>query len=130
MLFIIFLLSSCTKEDENAPKNILMAKVWKRGMVDKNPSNDIQYYPVRNCEKDDTYKFGSNNNLLNEQGTNKCYINEPAIKTVSYSYNQKDKELIIEGVKYTLAEESKTQIKYYAPVLFHHGYGYVVFLLE
>ena len=116
------------------PASVLTSKTWKRGMVDKNPSTNpyggVQYYPVQNCEKDDTFKFGSNNKLAINQGTNKCNSNEPATKTVSYSYTDSNKELIIDGTKYIVAEESKAQIKYYAPVPTSGGFSNVVFLLE
>jgi hypothetical protein len=103
-------------------------------MTDKNPSTNpsgrILYYAVQNCEKDDTFKFDLNKELKINLGSTKCETNEPATKTVSYSYNESNKQLVIDGYGYTVAEESKSQIKYYAPLASSLGYDYIVFLLE
>ncbi|MBD1397171.1 hypothetical protein H9Q13_08350 [Pontibacter sp. JH31] len=134
VLLFILIFSSCAKEDENGPASILLSKEWKRGMVDKNPATNpagrILYYAVQNCQKDDTFRFGANKALTINQGANKCVNNEPATTTVSYTYNETNKELIIDSFKYTLAEESKAQIKYYAPMSSQTGYDYIVYLLE
>lgn len=103
-------------------------------MVDKNPSTNpsgrVLYYAVQNCEKDDTFIFGSNKELIVNQGTNKCVNEEPATTTLLYTYNESSKELIIDGIKYTIAEESKDQIKYYTYIPSATGNDYLVFLLE
>jgi len=136
LLFMLFitLFSSCKKEDENEPTNLLTAKTWTPGLIDKNtstnPSGRIIYNAVLNCQKDDSYRFSSNGTLTINQGTEKCNNNESVAKTVSYTYNQDTKELIIDGIRYTLAEESTSQIKYYTLINPSTGYDYMVFLLE
>jgi hypothetical protein len=132
LILFLALLSSCKEKDENEPANFLLAKDWKRGLVDKNTSTNppgrIVYYAVLNCQKEDTFRFGSDGTLTINQGTDKCDNNESVYKTVAYTKNNKD--LILDGVKFTLAEESKTQIKYYAPLPPATGYDYMVYLLE
>ncbi len=128
------LFSSCQKDDNGEPTNFIQSKEWKPGLVDKkpstNPSGRILYNAVQNCQKDDTYRFNANNTLTINQGKEKCSTNEEVIKNVSYSYNSINKELIIDGSKYKLAEESNVQLKYYAPLPSNTGYDYIVFLLD
>ena len=134
LLSFIFLFSSCSKDDETVPSNILTSKTWKRGMVDKNPSSSpsgsVLYYPVQECEKDDTFRFGSDSKLTVNQGASKCDKNEPASKTVTYSYDEKANTLTIDGINYSVAEMSKSQIKYYIPFASSTGYANYIFLLE
>lgn len=133
MLFIV-LLSSCKKDNEHEPANILLSKTWKYGMVDKNQSSNppgrVLYYAVLNCEKDDTCQFSSNGTLKISRGADKCESSEAISETVSYAYDKSSKELTIDGTKYKLAEESGSQIKYYAPLPYSTNYEYMVFLLQ
>lgn len=128
------LFSSCQKNDDVEPTSFIQSKEWKPGLIDKkpstNPSGRILYSAVQNCQKDDSYRFNTDNTLTINQGKEKCSTNEAAIKNVSYSYNSNNKELIIDGRKYTLAEESTVQLKYFAPLPSNTGYDYIVFLLD
>jgi hypothetical protein len=127
--FIILTISSCKKNSDNA-LNTLTTKTWKRALNDKNPSTNLQgttlYYAVQNCEKDDTFKFGSDGNLILNRGTDKCESNE----TQNYTLDRTKKELIINGNKFTLAEESSDQIKYYAAIPQASGFSYLIYLLR
>ncbi len=92
MLLVLFLLSSCAKDNENAPANMLESKTWKRGTVDKNtssnPTGRVLYRPWLDCEKDDLLTFDSNNKLTVDQGKLKCDSKEPATQTLSYTYDK------------------------------------------
>jgi outer membrane lipoprotein-sorting protein len=131
-LFGVFV-SGCKQEDEE-PKDLLLHKTWKRTRSDKNnltnPSGRILYAAVLSCQKDDAYKFNSDGTLSITSGTEKCITNELANKNVTYSHNEITKELMIDGIKYTLAEESEDQIKYYAALPSESGSDYIVFMLE
>ncbi len=133
MAISLFLFSNCKKEKSN-PINIIESKAWKRALVDKNPSTNpvgsILYHPIQNCEKDDTFKFNDDGNLIVDKNADKCEPNEVQIETQKYTINRTTKELIINGTKYTLAEESDLQIKYYGTLPSGTGYNYVVFLLQ
>lgn len=130
---IILTLSSCKKNSNNS-SNILTNKIWKRALNDKNPSTNPQgeviYYPVQNCEKDDTFKFSTDGSLLVNHGTIKCESNELQNETQTYSLDRTKKELIINGIKFTLAEESSEQIKYYSVITQTSGFRYLIFLLQ
>jgi hypothetical protein len=125
--------SSCKKSVEN-PIDILTSKTWKKGIIDKNPSTNpsgtVLYSAVRDCENDDTFQFGSDGNLIVNRGADKCDPNELVTVSEPYTLNRKENELIIKGVRFTLAEESSTQIKYYAQPGPGSGYQYVIFLLQ
>jgi hypothetical protein len=131
VLLLTFVFSSCKKDGNSS---ILSSGTWTRALNDKNratnPSGRILYYAVRNCEKDDTYKFTLDGKLLINRNADKCDPDELQNETQSYSLNRATKEFIINGYKFTLAEESGRQIKYYAPLNSGTGYDYIVFLLQ
>lgn len=133
MLLIVLTLSNCKKDSESAP-NLLTSKTWKYGLIDKNPSTNPPganaYYAVHDCEKDDTFKFGSDGKSERFSNTNNCGVNEPPVLTRTYTYNSKTKELTINGDKFTIAEESNSQIKYYIPITRTNGVENLIFLLQ
>lgn len=125
--------SNCKKDSESS-SNVLTLKTWQRGLNDKNPSTNpagtVLYYPVQNCEKDDTFKFGTDGNLILNRNAAKCDQSESQIETKAYTLNRTTKEFVIDGTKFTLAEESNSQIKYYAPIPTPTGFQYLVYLLQ
>lgn len=129
----LFTFSNC-KKDNKSSINILISKTWKKGLTDKNPSTNpserVLYKAVQDCEKDDTFKFGTGGNLIVNRNSDKCDPNELQNETYTYTLNRTTKELVINGTKYVLAEESNNQIKYYAAIPSQTGYDYLVFLLE
>lgn len=133
MALIVLMLSSCKKNSESAP-NLLTSKTWKFSLTDKNPATNPSganaYYAVQNCEKDDTFKFGSDGKLEWFRNKDQCGINETPVVTRTYTYNHKTKELLIDGDKFILAEESKSQIKYYKPIARTNGFDNLIFLLQ
>ena len=131
LTFFSFL--SCKKDGENS-SNILTSKTWKKSLNDKNPSTNpagtILYYAVKNCEQDDIFKFGLDGNLILNRSTDKCDQTELQTETQTYTINRTTKELIINGTKFTLAEESGSQIKYYASIPAVTGFQYLIYLLQ
>ena len=131
--FTIFIFSGCSKNNENIA-DALTSKTWKKGLVDKNPSTNpkerTMYSPIYDCEKDDTYKFRSDEKLVLNKSTVKCDQNESQTETHNYTIDRANKRLIINGYPYSLAEESATQIKYYAAVPFSDGLVNVIYLLH
>lgn len=129
----LFLFSNCGKENINST-DILVSKTWKRGLIDKNPSSNptgkILYYAVLNCEKDDVFKFNSDGKLTINRSIEKCDINENQSETQTYTLDRTTKKLVINGIEYTLAEESKEQIKYFSPVPSTTGSDNLIFLLQ
>lgn len=123
----------CNKRDESTP-DILTAKTWKRATQDKNPSSnpggDVIYYAVKDCEKDDRFKFSVHGQLTIDQGSQKCDPDESEIVHLNYTLNRETKELVIDGIAYTLAEESADQIKYYTVIPATTSYLYVIYLLQ
>ena len=129
----VFLFTNC-KKDNSSSSDILISKSWKRALIDKNPStnpsNNVVYYAVQNCEKDDTFKFNSDGKLLLNRNTNKCDQSETQNITQSYTINKEKKELVIDGTIYILAEETSSQIKYYSVMPSATGFQYQIFLLQ
>ncbi len=115
----LIVFSNCKKDDERIT-DILIYKTWKRGIVDlnqsTNPSGIVSYEIVHDCDKDDTYKFNPDGNLIINRNTEKCDQNELQTEIFNYTINRTTKELVIDGINYTLAEESQSQIKYYAKI--------------
>jgi hypothetical protein len=85
---------------------------------------------VQNCEKDDTFKFGVDSKLEINKNSDKCDQNENQNSTQTYTLNRTTKEFIINVTKFTLAEESNNQIKYYEIVPSNTGFEYIIFLLQ
>lgn len=119
LVLFTFVFLSCKKNEDNASVS-LTSKTWKRTLVDKNtatnPSGSVMYYARQDCEKDDTFKFGEDAKLIINKGSSKCDASEAQTVTENYSFNATTKELVINGDKFTLAEISKTQLKYYTPL--------------
>jgi hypothetical protein len=132
LISLVFLCSfaGCKKKDDS----VLTSKTWRKSRIDKNaatnPPGSVLYVPAPTCELDDTYKFETNGNLVIKNGDSECSSGEPALINKSYSLNRSNKELIIDGSKYTLAEETKDQLKYYSPVPAGSGFQYVVYIFE
>ena len=133
LLIMFFTLTNCKKETSSSAE-ILTTKIWKRSLTDMNPSSNpsgsVIYYAVQNCEKDDVFKFNTDGNLEINKNSDKCDPNETQNTTQNYSLNRTTKEFIINGIKYTLAEESNTQIKYYATVPLNSSFQNLIFLLQ
>lgn len=125
---------SCKKESESSPSNALTSKFWKRALNDNNPltnpSGAAIYYSVQNCEKDDSFRFGLDGNVALNRNIEKCDPNELQSETLTYTLNRTTKELDINGTKFTLAEESTSQIKYYATIPSNTGFQNLIFLLQ
>ncbi|GAB1462234.1 hypothetical protein MASR2M52_02100 [Pedobacter sp.] len=96
--------------------DVLTSKTWKFGMKDlnasTNPSGTNFYFAVPECEQDDTFLFREDGTMIRNYGSKKCDNETSANKTVPFSFNKQTKELIIDGVKYKVVEENKTQFKY------------------
>ena len=132
--FLLVAFTNCKKED-NGSVNILCSKTWERGVVDlnslTNPSGEILYEPVPDCVKDDSFRFNSDGIILINRNSNKCDQNELQNESLSYSIDRTEKELIIDGITYTLLEESHNQIKYSAFVPNGTSFGRnLIFLLQ
>ena len=132
ILLIVLTLSNCKKDSESAP-NLLTSKTWKYGVIDKNPSTNPPgknaYYAVHDCQMDHTFKFGSDGKLEQFLNNDDCGVNKTVI-TKTYTYNSKKKELWINEDKFTIAEESNSQIKYYIPITRTNGVENLIFLLQ
>lgn len=135
-LSFIFLVAIACKKDKTTI-DILTSKSWKPSINDKNPALtpgipgvNVSYYPVQECDKDDTYTFAKNGKLTINYGSNKCVDDQPTTLVLDYSYNRANNELIIDGQKFTVISEKTEQLKYYAPLPHNTGYEYVVHLLE
>jgi hypothetical protein len=131
---IISTLVGCKKEKETVNSSLITSKLWKKGTTDKNPSTNpngvILYESVSECQLDDTYKFNTDGTLTIQHGSSKCNANEPGTETLKYSYNSTTHELTINNVKYSVAEESASQLKYFASVPVQSTVSYLVFLLQ
>lgn len=132
-VFVFFLLTGCKKKD--TPVNFLTTNTWKWSLTDQNPSTNptggtLMLHAVQQCELDDTFNFGTNGDLTINRGANKCDPNEAATDVVAYTIDRVNHVLTIDGTTFTLAEESPTQIKYYAALPGNSAGNYMVFLLE
>lgn len=131
LLMAVFFCLQCKKDNQQT--NTLTVNKWKRGLIDKNvasnPHGRILYYAVLDCQKDEELRFNPGGTLIITYGADKCDPDEPENEVLPYTYNRAGKELVIDAVKYTLAEETENQIKYYAVVPSATGYDYLVYLL-
>ncbi len=135
LLFVAF--ASCKKDDDKASVT-LTSKTWKRAMVDKNmstnpvtnPAGNVLYYAPQDFEKDDTFKFSDDGKLTINRGTLKASNDQPQTEVQSYSFVSATQQLTINGEKYTLVEQNKTQLKYYTLLPPVSGFRYLIFIFE
>lgn len=118
-LFILLLLIiafACKKDENEEIIDIITSKAWKFGLTDlnthTNPAGNNSYYAVLECEKDDTFTFKTDGTMVRTFNSKKCDGDVGAFKTVNYSFNKDTRELTIDGVKYAVTEENKSQLKY------------------
>lgn len=134
--FITFLtiFLACKKDENEEIIDILTSKAWRFGLKDlnasTNPAGNNIFFAVPECEQDDTFTFRADGKMIRAYGAKKCDGNTAANKTVDYSFNKQTKELTIDGVKYTVVEENKTQFKYYAVIPNATGFNNVIYLLH
>lgn len=124
LILIICCFNSCRKDEPSDPNqekmNLLTSKVWKRSLKDdnpaSNPSGTFTYYPAQQCELDDSYNFGSNNQLTVLSGELKCDPNDSITSTTDFSIDLEAETIIIRGGIFNLEELTETQLKYSAPI--------------
>lgn len=124
----------CKKDESEEMIDILTSKTWRFGLKDLNtstnpPGNNV-LFAVTECEQDDTFTFRADGKMLRAYGAKKCDGNTAANKTVDYIFNKETKELTIDGVKYAVVEENKTQFKYYRVVPNATGSNNTIYLLH
>ncbi len=132
ILFTAFI--GCKKDESEEVIDIITSKTWKFGLVDlntsTNPGGANSYFPVPECEQDDTFTFKENGTMVRTFGSKKCDGSTETNETVNYSFNKETKELTIKGLKYTVVEENKTQFKYYIVVPNTTGFNNQIYLLQ
>lgn len=127
-----FLFFACKKEKKATPLEILTSKTWKYSTTNKNASNypDLPFNLVAECQKDDVFEFKKDGTFIIHNKENRCTVDETEIKKVAYSYHEQTKELILNGLKCTVVELTKSQIIYKAPISYGTGYVGVMMILE
>ncbi len=124
----------CKKDDSEEIIDVLTSKAWRYGLKDlntsTNPGGSNLYFAVPECEQDDTFTFKTDGTMVRAYGSKKCDGNIAVNKIVSYSFNKQSKELTIDGVKYTVVEENKTQFKYFIVAPGTTGVNNVIYLLH
>ena len=133
-LALMLLVFACKKDESEEIIEVLTSKTWKLGLKDlytaTNPSGASSYYAVPECEQDDTFLFKTDGTLVITYGTKKCDGNTATTKAVSYIFNKQTKELTIDGQKFNVTEENKTQFKYIKTVPGTSGTNNVIYLLQ
>lgn len=132
LVFTTFL--SCKKDENEETINIITSKAWKFGLTDlnkhTNPSGTPNYYPVLECEKDDTFTFKTDGTMVRTFGAKKCGDSKETSKTVNYSFDKDTRALTIDGVKYSVLEENKSQLKYVLATATTMGVSNEIYLLQ
>ncbi|WP_461787730.1 hypothetical protein [Pedobacter sp.] len=133
-LALILFVFACKKDESEEIIDVLTSKTWKFGLKDlntaTNPSGTSSYYAVPECEQDDTFLFKSDGSLVITYGTKKCDGNTTTTKTVNYTFNKQAREITIDGQKFSVTEENKTQFKYIKVVPGTSGTSNVIYLLQ
>lgn len=120
--FVIALAIVCTfifgcKKDKEEPIDILTSKTWKLATVDKNPSTNpkgkTEYWKVSGCLMADVFHFYNNGTYEVKNPNNGCVWGNSEKLKFNLSLNE-----IYFGTsdKFTIAEISKNQIKFYMPL--------------
>lgn len=134
ILFLFVLVFACKKDENEEMIDIITSKNWKFGLTDlnthTNPSGNNTNYAVLDCEKDDTFTFKTDGTMVRVFGAKKCDGDTGTSKTVKYSFNKDTKELVIDGVKYTVVEENKSQLKYVLVTTAASGTSNIIYLLQ
>ncbi|WAC40092.1 hypothetical protein [Pedobacter sp. SL55] len=133
-LIIVASFIGCKKDENEEIIDVITSKTWKFGLTDlnthTNPSGSNTYYAVLECEQDDTFTFKADGTLVRNFSTKKCEGDVGASKTVNYSYNKEIKELTIDGVKYSVVEENRSQLKYILTTPATSGVSNKIYLLH
>ncbi|SOD14541.1 hypothetical protein [Pedobacter xixiisoli] len=134
-VLLLFTLAFACKKDENEEViDIITSKSWKFGLTDlnthTNPAGNNSYYAVLECEKDDTFTFKADGTMVRTFGAKKCDESKETSKIVNYSFNKDTRELTIDGVKYSVAEENKSQLKYILTTSGTTGVSNKIYLLQ
>lgn len=134
VLFLFVLVLACKKDENEEMIDIITSKAWKFGLTDlnthTNPSGNNAYYAVLECEKDDTFTFKADGTVVRVFGAKKCDDDTGTSKTLNYSFNKETKELVIDGVKFTVVEENKSQFKYVLVTTATSGASNRIYLLQ
>ncbi|MNJ92880.1 hypothetical protein D3C87_105540 [compost metagenome] len=134
ILMVVTVFLACKKDENEELIEIITSKAWRFGLTDlntrTNPSGTVTYFAVPECEQDDTFTFKTDGTMVRTFGAKKCEGNTATSKTVNYSFNKETKELIIDGIKYSVAEENKSQFKYVLTVPEATGFSNRIYLLQ
>jgi hypothetical protein len=134
-LTLIMFVFACKKDESEEIIDVLTSKTWRLGLKDLNTTTNPggtanTYYAVPECEQDDTFLFKTDGTLVINYGTKKCEGNAATTKTVNYNFNKQTKEITIDGQKFNVAEENKTQFKYVKVIPGTSGVSNVIYLLQ
>ena len=134
VLLVFTAFVGCKKDESEEIIDVLTSKTWRYGLKDlnasTNPSGNNVLFAVPECEQDDTFTFRADGKMVRAYGSKKCDGNTATNKTVDYTFNKQTKELTIDGVKYTVVEENRTQFKYYQVVPNATGSNNIIYLLH
>ena len=134
VLIVFTTFTACKKDENEEIIDIITSKTWKLGLTDlntrTNPSGNNTYYAVLECEQDDTFTFKTDGTMVRTFGSKKCDGDTGTSKTINYSYNKETKELTIDGIKYTVAEENRSQLKYTLTTPATSGVSNKIYLLQ
>ena len=113
-------INSCKKlNDAPTPVDemVLLMKNWvmTAGKVDPPVLGMTDFFANWGaCERDDIYKFSSNNVFIRDEGPSKCNSSNPQTKTGTWTYNTATKKLwfkAVDAYNMTVIELNETTLK-------------------
>jgi len=103
-------LSACKKDSENTPSKteLLTSRKWQitgtatittTAITGNNPSTTstkVDYFPQRRaCEKDDVFKFNTDNTMVSDEGPTKCSPSAAQLYTSNWRFNSNQTKLTL-----------------------------------
>ncbi len=103
--------TSCGKDDDDvAPTKteLLTSKTWmlsERVQVTTDSSGTTTNSTILACEKDDTYKFTTDNKYTRDEGATKCDPSDPQTEAGSWVFTDNETKLAVTSGNFTLPAE-------------------------
>jgi hypothetical protein len=95
----VMALGACKKDDSSSRTYLLTSKNWRVSaatntlIVNGQPVVTDTYATYPACDRDDFYRFNSNNSVVRDQGLLKCNASAPQTVTGPWSFNSAQTQL-------------------------------------
>jgi hypothetical protein len=121
LMLLLFLFSACEKEEKAQSKmDLLTSGQWKITTYTLTPPFDINGDGIPDsdglavreaCRRDNLFIFSRNGTLTIDEGGTKCDPNDPQQEISTWSFQNNETEIIIDGTRALLQELTETRMR-------------------